>query len=526
MRTKIFACCFSLAAFCGAAEPNLFPNGDFERFDGNLPEGWSVRSWNNEYVKSSWGQAKGRSGGTAFRMERSSPMAANTFTLRDIAVEPETVYTFKGYYRSTARKFDMEFHWLDADGKKVDMHKLRAPASQDEWILFFDELRTPPKTVALRVLLIKKHTGEPVEVDDFSLRKGGIRQFAAEFMPQIHAPGPNIFPIFGWVPPTDAYAKRRKNYQPDRIHAEYACANFTAWGNPEFGVMRRLSPKNELTPEMDRDPMIFCLHGGDEPMDARFPELVQLRDEARKTIPSVPFFNNLLPVYGFSGFEEYERHLENYFSMLKPKIVTYDHYAFFRDGTFLEDYFPNLALFRRAAMRHGSDFGLIAQLTGFGPCRAASEGELRFQAFTSLAFGAKIHGWFTFLEPIGQFDDWHDAVIDTEGYRTAHYAMVRRLNGEILQLGRTLLECRNTGVFFNSDTPRFCESLTNARLVKRVSGGAAVVGEFRHRDGRDFVMIVNRNYSAPAELEIEFAGGKILAVRLDAGDGKFLEAPK
>lgn len=515
-----------LAALCGATEPNLFPNGDFERFDGNLPEGWSVRAWNNEYVKSSWGPAEGRNGGKAFRLERSTPMVANTFTLRDIVVEPGATYTFKGYYRSTARRFGLEFCWLDAEGKKAGVHKLRGPETQGEWMMFFDELKAPDNAAALRVILSKKHTGEAVDLDDFSLRKGGVRQFAAEFMPQIHAPGPGVFPIFGWVPPTDSYARRRRNYQPDRIQAEYAYANFTAWGDPAFGVMRRLNLKTAFTPEMDRDPMTFCLHGGDEPRAERFPKLVRQRDEARKVIPSIPFFNNLLPVYGFGNFEEYEKYLEEYFSMLKPKIVTYDYYAFFRDGTFLEDYFPNLAVFRRAAMKHGSDFGMIAQLTGFGPCRAVSEGELRFQAFTSLAFGAKIHGWFTFLEPIGQFDDWHDAVIDTEGNRTSRYAMIRRLNGEILQLGRTLLECRNTGVFFNSDVPRFCEPLAKARLVKRVSGGAAVVGEFLHRDGRELVMIVNRDYSAPAKLEIEFTGGQVRQVNLGPGDGKCLEVPK
>jgi len=40
------------AGVAAAASPaNLFPNPDFARFDGDLPEGWTLDSWNQPMMK-------------------------------------------------------------------------------------------------------------------------------------------------------------------------------------------------------------------------------------------------------------------------------------------------------------------------------------------------------------------------------------------------------------------------------------------------------------------------------------------
>ena len=70
----------------------------------------------------------------------------------------------------------------------------------------------------------------------------------------------------------------------------------------------------------------------------------------------------------------------------------------------------------------------------FGRVRGASDAELRWQAFTTLAYGSKALGWFCYLTEVnyGNWNNWEDMVINRDGTRTRHYAMLKYLNGEVL----------------------------------------------------------------------------------------------
>lgn len=506
-----FGCLYLIgAAMAAAGSENLFPNGGLEKFTGDTPEHWSIRSWNNEYVQASWGETTGRDQhGKAFAFHAGSPMMAVFATLPRVEVSGGGHYVFKGYYRSLgARKVDVKADFLDAGGKVIGSWMQRLPDTGNRWIAFFDELTPPEKCAAIQFSIEKKHTGGRVEFDDFSLRRGSLRDFASEFKPVVAGDDPDVFPIFSWVPPQDYVSfpsDTRNIYNSDRAHAEYAYCNHTVWGDPAFGV-KKIIYADHVTPEMNDDPMIFNVHGGDEPRAEKFPELIKQRARVRNIAPGLDYSNNLLPVYGFGNFAEYEEYLEEYFSSLKPKSATYDHYAFFDDGSFLEDYFPNLEVFRRVAKKHHADYGIIVQLLGFGGCRSCDEGEMRFQAYSALAYGCKVLGWFTFFEPVGEYDDWHDATIDTAGRRTRHYALLREINGEVLQLGKTLLKLEHRNAYFNSAVPRFGHALDQAEYVKSVDGGDAVIGEFIHpENGKKFVMVMNRSWEKPATLHVTFS---------------------
>ena len=503
---------FLSAALClnAISADNIFPNGNFEQFDGNLPVNWHGSSWNNDYCKATWNSVSpGRNGtGKAFRINTSNYMTAMNFAAPAIRVKGGTTYLFKGHYRFAGERFDINGQILDDKGNVVSTWTQRLPSTQNEWIAFFDEIKIPAAGSSIIFDLNKKQTGEFLEIDDFSLREGCFYDYASEFVPQISKPD-ETFPIFCWVPPYDyvSFGQSREIYKNPRAYAEYAYANNTVWGDTRFG-QKRIVYANEVTPELNtKSDTVYTIHGGDEPSTDQFPSLVKQRDELKAIAPNLNYSNNLLPVYGFKDFTVYEKYLENYFSQLKPKIATYDHYAFpSNDHNYIwKDYFPNLALFRKVAKKHDADYGIIVQLIGFGGCRPATEGDMNFQAYTALAFGCKALGWFTFFEPIGEYDNWNDATINTKGNRTYHYSMMRRINAEILALGKTLLKLNNIGVYFNRDVPEFCQSLHEATLLEGINNGDALVGEFVNpKTKQKYVMIVNRSFTKSAKLGVVF----------------------
>ena len=158
-------------------------------------------------------------------------------------------------------------------------------------------------------------------------------------------------------------------------------------------------------------------------------------------------------------------------------------------------------------MRPVSNLGSLCRWAHSGPCGAQVKPKLRFQAYTTLAYGARSLGWFCYLTEIeyGNWRNWEDMVINRDGTRTRHYAMLKYLNGEVLALAPTLLRLKSTGVYHTNPLPPIAYPLKESELVASISGGMALVGEFKSEtDGRNYIMVVNRDFIVPATLQLRF----------------------
>jgi hypothetical protein len=342
-------------------------------------------------------------------------------------------------------------------------------------------------------------------------------------------PDEDFFPLFAWLAPSSRYEEPGTHMDSDLQHSQYALAHFNIGYKPGFGVKYQGSVPSddaELV-ALDQDPQLWWFHGGDEPGDGAFPELGKINERVKRLAPSKPFWVNLLPTYGFASLEEYDRYIKNYIDTVKPTIFTYDHYclvgpdprvnaASWYSPNRAGDYFPNLEIVRKRAVEAGIDFGVILSVGTFGGVRGASDAELRWQAFTTLAYGSKALGWFCYLTEVnyGNWTNWEDMVINRDGTRTRHYAMLKYLNGEVLAWGPMLRRLESTGVYHTAPLPPRTHPIRQSRLVESLRGGLALIGEFRHRDGHSYVMVVNRDFINPVTLEVKFrqAPGKLLQI--------------
>ena len=112
----------------------------------------------------------------------------------------------------------------------------------------------------------------------------------------------------------------------------------------------------------------------DEPSAAAFPKLGKLVAYLRQRDPAHLAYINLFPTYanneqlGTKGdpVTAYREHLRQYLQIVRPSLVSYDHYQFAKDGD-TAGYFLNLAMIRRAAQEAGVPFLNIVQACTWTP---------------------------------------------------------------------------------------------------------------------------------------------------------------
>jgi hypothetical protein len=267
----------------------------------------------------------------------------------------------------------------------------------------------------------------------------------------------------------------------------------------------------ELVAEVRNHPAVYGYYLRDEPTANFFPGLAVVSNEIKKLHPGAWPYINLFPNYanaGQLGAPSYDEYLDKFIESCAPSVLSYDHYALLEGGALRDEYFANLEAVRRAAQKHKIPFWNIVLSTRHFTYREVSSADLRFQAYTSLAYGARGLAWFKYFTPtIGNF---RDGPIDQFGHETPTWSAMQNVNLQIGKLGTTLLKLTSDRVYHFGTVPAACAGADDKCLVKSVAG-QILVGDFTHEDGTRYVMIVNRDFTQSVYCSPQFreAGSKV-----------------
>lgn len=267
-------------------------------------------------------------------------------------------------------------------------------------------------------------------------------------------------------------------------------------------------------------PAVFGYYLLDEPSAKRFPLLARYSAALRELDPKARPYINLFPNYANEtqlGTPTYEEHLERYITIVKPPFVSYDHYALFEDGTLRDGYFQNLEAARAAARKHKLPFWNIVLSNAHFNYAEPSDAGFRFQAFTTLAYGARGLSYFTYLTP--PHCNYRLAPLDEFGAKTPTWAMLRRVNLQIHALAPVYVKLEHVNVFHHPEVPKGCRGLDSSQLVAEIRGpGSFLVGEFKDPQGRPFAMVVNKDLHRSTSYMIRFKQpGRIMQVHPASG---------
>ena len=215
-----------------------------------------------------------------------------------------------------------------------------------------------------------------------------------------------------------------------------------------------------------------------EPREADLDAVAQVADFAREHDPAHPLFVTLLPSDAWVGpalaTADYTGYLESFAAKVRPALLSHANFPFREKGD-TGFYFENLEAVRRTALAHGLPFYPTLRGAVWSGMRRPTEGELRWLAYTSLAYGAKGVVWFGYWGAPG---GGRDGIVQPDGLLTERYRWIATLNAELRALGPTLMRLRSTAVHHTGEVPVGGSRLPVHGLVGSAEGGSFVVGEF------------------------------------------------
>ena len=274
------------------------------------------------------------------------------------------------------------------------------------------------------------------------------------------------------------------------------------WQNVDAEAARARVAK--LAARVKDHPAVYGYYLRDEPNASYFPGLAIVADAVKTNDPGAWPYMNLFPNYanaGQLGSPSYDAHIEQFIKTCDPPILSYDHYALLEGGDLRESYFANLESMRRASVAHDIPFWNIVLSSAHFNYREPTPADFRFQAFTSLAYGARGLAYFQYFTP--DRGNYRMGPIDQFGHETPTWDALRNVNLQVARLAPTLLKLHSQRAYHFGTVPQGCHAPGEESFIKAI-GGPLLVGDFIHDDGTHYVMIVNRDVTASVPCAPQF----------------------
>jgi hypothetical protein len=247
----------------------------------------------------------------------------------------------------------------------------------------------------------------------------------------------------------------------------------------------------------------------DEPSASAFPLLGAVSRHLRQKDPKRLPYINLFPNYANEqqlGTETYEEYIARYIKEVQPALMSWDHYALLESGE-RNIYFENLEIVRKYCLQAKLPFVQIVLTVPHGPYRDPDEADLRWQAYTTLAYGAKGILWFTYWTP--PFDPlwrFRNAIINERGVPSSKYTILKDLHGRIRTLARTQVRLRSMGVYHTPPLPKGTVALDSRSPIAECDTEEVLIGWLRDAQRRDYLWIVNRSFRQSRRVVLRLRG--------------------
>lgn len=253
----------------------------------------------------------------------------------------------------------------------------------------------------------------------------------------------------------------------------------------------------------------------DEPSATAFPALGKAVAAVKKYAPGKFAYINLYPNYATLwtmdkvksqlGTRTYMEYLERFVKEVKPQLISYDNYMvqFSMDLEKKDQaakYYTNLMEVREIALKYNLPFYNIVSSNQIRPhTTVPSPANLSFQAYTTLAAGARGVKWYTYH---GNAYDYNP--LDKRGNKTLTWHYLEEVNRQISILGPVMSKLKSTGVYFTSPAPYESLPMLPGQWIKNLDTTAPMmVGEFVSEEGTRYVMVVNLSLEKSAKFILE-----------------------
>ena len=313
------------------------------------------------------------------------------------------------------------------------------------------------------------------------------------------------------------------------------------WGGDgeNAGKLRESNPLSkyeEGAAKFQDHPAIWGIDIGDEPSALDFPYYGEVLRKVEELFPNQFAFINLYPNYASVsqntaeqtvnqlGTPTYAEHIARYCEFVPADYLSYD---FYYKNVGVELDYRNMRIVSDACRSTGRRMWVTVQVNSYDPKVWINTDELRFQAFSALAFGAESITWGCYTAGW-----WTNQVLDEQGRKTQQYDKLKVVNAELHTLGSRYMRYAGKATSFigtrRGDVPeeeKLLKEYDDGTItgLHATDGSTLVVGEMVARDGSEgraaFVCMADDPFGkAPATHTIRFkSDGREVTVL--GGDG-------
>jgi hypothetical protein len=175
---------------------------------------------------------------------------------------------------------------------------------------------------------------------------------------------------------------------------------------------------------------LWALTQRDEPPASLYDTLANDANYLLQAFPACGYLDNLFPNYATAGQTEtilYQEYLRQYAEKVPSDIICYDHYPYSVENpnNALKKWLDNLADAQEICLEYGKDLYVVGQINNIWADKAVTTDQLRFQAYSAMAFGAKSISWACWTT------GWWENNVYMNGQRTAQYEKLVEVNAEL-----------------------------------------------------------------------------------------------
>lgn len=276
----------------------------------------------------------------------------------------------------------------------------------------------------------------------------------------------------------------------------------------------------------------------------------------KKAAPDAYMHLNFLPDAAYGSIEIYKAQMEDWCRLSAASgypqdYLMFDRYPFPLQAGAMDraGFFRNTRACYEVGLKNDVKTGMyiqtVCQEVAF---RRPTDAEIRYEMYAALAFGFKQLSFFTWFTPVNRSEPFRDGIIAADGTPNKHYETVKTINHEILAIGKTLVKCDALEVYFNGPDTYGQPSVPADFFVQADKKDSVILSYLRHKEtGRNYLMVVNNNFSAKQEVELTFdkaitsvsevsrtdgslkaltLNGQTLKLTLAAGDAMFIALPE
>ena len=273
----------------------------------------------------------------------------------------------------------------------------------------------------------------------------------------------------------------------------------------------------------------------DEPNNEALPMLGRIAKFIKQHDDKHGFYVNLFPDAAFPNYDAYIDHMERYITLTGCDLLSYDRYCMNRleatpemlsSGEFTEarvsddsrckndlegkifyevttpGYFNNMEMVKKKADEKGIPWMIILLVSEHLTYRHVTEAEIRFEAFSALAYGASQLSYFTYWTPGALHTEpwkYSHGIIQSDGTRDENYYIVKRINSELQSLHEGLEGAKHTAVFHvGHERDELTATFECFGGVTDISGGRFIAGFFE-----DKLMLINKDFNSVAVAKIK-----------------------